>query len=109
MMLHILPFTILKLAFHYICSFLISQLYLDNVVSFEYRLCLNDFVPLFYLFLKSPLAVSRKALSGFIDVDAIHLYTVSCDRFCPFNGLSFFFLQLHSLMFPVRLFNNFIL
>ena len=38
---------------------LMSQIYLDNVVSFEYRLCLNDFMWLLYLFLKHPSAVPR--------------------------------------------------
>ena len=88
-------------------SLLIPQIYLDNVVSFEYCLCLNEFVWLLYLFLKSTSA----ALSGFIDVDAIHLHTMSCARHFPFNGHSSFFLQLqffHGLMFPVRnIFNNF--
>ena len=64
-------------------SFLISQIYLDNVVSFE---CLNKFVWLLYLFLKSPSAVPRYVSSGFIDVDGTHLSTMSCARHCPFNG-----------------------
>ena len=90
-------------------AFLISQIYLDNVVSFGYHLFLNDFVRLLYLALKSPSAVPRQVLSGFIDVDAIHLYTMSCARHCPFNGHSSFSLKLHGLMFPVRLFNDFLL
>ena len=89
--------------------FLIYQIYLDNVVSFEYRLCLNDFVWLLYLFIKFSSAAPRLVLFGFIDVNIVHLYTMSCAWHCPFNGQSSLLLQLHGLMFPVRLFNNFLL
>ena len=41
MMVRILLLTILKFAFHY-TYFLISQIYLDNIISFDYSLCLND-------------------------------------------------------------------
>ena len=41
MMVRILLLTILKFAFHY-TYFSISQIYLDNIISFDYSLCLND-------------------------------------------------------------------
>ena len=79
-------------------SFWISQIYIDNVVSFEYRLCLNEFVWLLYLgrFCLDSLILMRYICMqcpalGTVHLMSIHLSFYNCMVLCFMYGYSITF------------------